>query len=1466
MQQDIKIVKYGNHERKSFSKTKEVLPLPNLIEVQKSSYRMFIEQGIREVFEDFSPIEDFAGHFRLDFLEHHIDPNPKYSEEECRLRDATYAAPLRLKVCLTNKGTGEAVVQEVFMGDFPLMTNTGSFIINGAERVIVSQLVRSPGVYCEILQDKNGKPIYNTTAMPSRGAWLEIEHDSNANVLYVHIDRNRKLPITVLLRGILHDGINKIGGSGNYISKLFEYDPVIALTFAKDDTATDQESLIEIYRRLRPGEIPTDESVQKTLNDLLFDAHRYDLARVGRYKFNKKLALSSRIAGLTLGKPVEVGLRTFAKYTCLSREQAEQIAASGVVKSVKILRSDGQTVEVAVGKDFLSQTTGEYLDEQVTIPCRRTIEAGTKLTEADAFDIQHSGVNDVYTEEKTYTQVFDATTAQSEQDYEQLFRHSLGSVVLTEKGTLTIGDETIDVSGRVLAELPQSTYEERKGQVLCSEAARIAYENGYNVYKSNVANILVLATECPSVKIIGNRTVDARIYSMTQDVRFADIDYKALGLYEAVDSAVLREILSAELSLEDTAALIRSRRDELISKHITHADIIATVNYNLGLKYGIGTADDIDHLGNRRVRSIGELLQNQFRIGISRLERVIRERMAIQEPGKATPQTLINVRPVSSAIKEFFGSSQLSQFMDQSNPIAELTHKRKLSALGPGGLNRDRATFEVRDVHYTHYGRMCPIETPEGQNIGLITSLAGYARINEYGFIEAPYRRVDKIHRTVTDTVEYLSADEEDKYIIGQANEPLDQNGYFEHERITCRRREEILEFPRERVDYIDVSPRQLISVATSLIPFLENDDTNRALMGSNMQRQAVPLIKPEAPIVATGIEARIAYDSGVMIIAEEDGTVLKASDNKIIVQNDSGSLREYTLKKFVRSNQGTCINQKIIVKKGDRVEKGQVLADGPSTDGGELALGRNMMIGFMTWEGYNYEDAVLLSEKLVKEDTFTSIHIEEHEIECRETKLGPEEFTRDIPNVGDDALKDLDADGIVRIGAEVHPGDILVGKVTPKGETDLTPEERLLRAIFSEKAREVRDTSLRVPNGEGGIVVDVKVFTRENRDELDPGVSKLVRVYIAQKRKISVGDKMAGRHGNKGVVSRILPEEDMPFMEDGTPLEIVLNPLGVPSRMNIGQVLEVHLGLISKMLGWNIATPVFDGASEAEIRRLFEENGMVNPETGKVDGKVQLYDGRTGEPFENRVTVGYMYYLKLVHLVDDKIHARSTGPYSLVTQQPLGGKAQFGGQRFGEMEVWALEAYGAANVLQEILTVKSDDVVGRVKTYEAIVKGENIPDPGIPESFKVLIKELQSLALDVKVLSPDKEEIIVRDSTDDEADYNEVMQAERDDRKEDMRNLNEEDEISLGGSGEKHTFTDDDDDFSLDSLFEEDDSALDDLFADDDENTAPEDEENLDDDGLDSLLDAIHRDSEEDDDDDIDLFGDDDDDDGDDK
>jgi len=1237
----IRTVKYGIRERKTFSKIKEVLDVPNLIEVQKASYNAFVNEGIREVFDDFSPIVDFAGNFELHFLEHTLDTKSKYSERECRERDATYAAPLKLKVRLIRTDTGEMIDNEVFMGDFPLMTDTGSFIINGAERVVVSQLVRSPGVYADGDRDKNGNMQYDTTVIPNRGAWLEFVQDGNNNILSVHVDRNRKLPATVLLRSI---GI----GTDDKIAELFDNDETILKTCEKDSTKSEREGLIELYKRLRPGEIPTDESIKKQLHDLLFDSKRYDLARVGRYKFNKKLSLANRIMGFV---------------------SAEDITAFG----------------------------------------KKIVSKGEVFTKELAYKVQHSGVNVVY----------------------------------------------VDIEGK-------------------------------------------------RVKVIGNGVVDMNHYMPLVNKAYKDIDFKQqCGINEYANLIELTAILDQKLSIDDTLKEIKENKEKLIPKHITREDIISTVSYNINLKYGLGNIDNIDHLGNRRVRSVGELLQNQFRIGIARLERVIRERMAIQEIDKATPQSLINVRPVTSAIKEFFGSSQLSQFMDQTNPIAELTHKRKLSALGPGGLNRDRATFDVRDVHHSHYGRMCPIETPEGQNIGLITSLASYARINEYGFIESPYRRIDREKHVVTDIVDYLPADEEDKYIVAQANEQLDEKGWFISERVTCRQRENIAGFPREAVDYMDVSPKQLISVATSLIPFLENDDTNRALMGSNMQRQAVPLLVPEQPIVATGIEHRIAYDSGVMVISKHAGTVTRVVGDEIIVTDKQNNEHSYPLKKFVRSNQGTCVNQRPIVKKGQKVEIGEILADGPATNGGELSLGRNILIGFMSWEGYNYEDAILISEKLVKEDVFTSIHIEEHEIETRDTKLGAEEFTRDIPNVGEEALKDLDEDGIIRIGAEVHPGDILVGKVTPKGETDLTPEERLLRAIFSEKAREVRDTSLRVLNGEGGIVVDVKVFTRENKDELDPGVNKLVRVYIAQKRKISVGDKMAGRHGNKGVISRILPEEDMPFMEDGTPLQIVLNPLGVPSRMNIGQVLEVHLGLVAKMLGWEVATPVFDGATEQDIKSLFEQNCMTNPETGKVDGKVVLYDGRTGMPFNNRVTVGYMYMLKLIHLVDDKIHARSIGPYSLVTQQPLGGKAQFGGQRFGEMEVWALEAYGAANVLQEILTVKSDDVVGRVKTYESIVKGENIADPGIPESFKVLIKELQSLALDVKVLSEDKEEIIVRDSSDDEADLMEVNLREQEEKREIMHTFSDLEKIDLGKDDEPFEFGDDEDkDFDIDDLF----------------------------------------------------------------
>ncbi|MEG1527930.1 MAG: DNA-directed RNA polymerase subunit beta [Clostridia bacterium] len=1246
MTRTIRKQKYGTRERYTFSKIKEILDVPNLIEVQKTSYNAFLDTGIKEVFEDFSPILDIGGNFELHFVDYSLERKSKYSERECRERDATFAAPLRVKVRLVRVDTGEVTEQEVFMGDFPLMTDTGSFIINGAERVVVSQLVRSPGVYADSSRDKNGSLQYDTTVIPNRGAWLEFVQDGSTDILNVHVDRNRKLPATVLLRAIGY-------GTDQEIYELFNNDKTIVNTCIKDTTKSERDGLIELYKRLRPGEVPADESTRKQLNDLLFNAKRYDMARVGRYKYNKKLSIARRIKGFTLA-------------------------------------------------------------QDVVTPLGFTYPAGKELTETEAYDLQHSGINVVY-----------------------------------------------------LSLLGQK------------------------------------------VKVIGNNVVDIHYFLSHLDKQYEDVDFEALGINEYANLTVLQEMLSQGLSGQALLKAIQEGKDLLIPKHITKEDIIATISYNLNLKYGLGATDNIDHLGNRRVRSVGELVQNQLRVGVARLERLIRERMSAQEKDKATPQSLINVRPVSSVIKEFFGSSQLSQFMDQSNPIAELTHKRKLSALGPGGLNRERATFEVRDVHYSHYGRMCPIETPEGQNIGLITSLATYARINKYGFIESPYRRVDKVKHIVTDVIDYLPADEEDGNYVAQANEELNDNSWFVNERVTCRykdpkdKQQTIAEFPAEIVDYMDVSPKQLVSVATSLIPFLENDDTNRALMGSNMQRQAVPLLLPEHPIVATGIEDRIAYDSGVMIIAKQDGIVTRVVGDAITLTDNNGEQHVYPLQKFVRSNQGTCINQRPIVTNGTKVKKGDILADGPSTDGGELSLGRNILIGFMSWEGYNYEDAILISEKLVKEDVFTSIHIEEYEIEARESKLGAEEFTRDIPNVSDGALKDLDENGIVRIGAEVHPLDYLVGKVTPKGETDLTPEERLLRAIFSEKAREVRDTSLRVPNGEGGIVVDVKVFTRENKDELNPGVKKAVRVYIAQKRKIGVGDKMAGRHGNKGCISRILPEEDMPFMEDGTPLQIVLNPLGVPSRMNIGQVLEVHLGLVAKMLGWDVCTPVFDGATEGDIRQLFLQNNLVNEETGKVDGKVTLYDGRTGLPFENRITVGYMYMLKLIHLVDDKIHARSIGPYSLVTQQPLGGKAQFGGQRFGEMEVWALEAYGAANILQEILTVKSDDVIGRVKTYESIVKGENVVDPGIPESFKVLVKELQSLALDVKVMSEDKEEISIKDSSDDEMDLLEVNLKEEEERKDKVRAFNEDQSIRLEGETD-YTQSGDVDAYDFANLFDD--------------------------------------------------------------
>ncbi|AAM25443.1 DNA-directed RNA polymerase subunit beta [Caldanaerobacter subterraneus subsp. tengcongensis MB4] len=1174
----VRPVQAGSRTRMSFAKIDEVLEIPDLIEVQKKSYQWFLEEGLKEVFQEISPIESFTGNLALEFVDYRLENNPKYSVEECKDRDTTYAAPLKVKVRLTNRETGEIKESEVFMGDLPLMTDKGTFIINGAERVIVSQLVRSPGVYYDQQFDKFGKKLIFATVIPNRGAWLEYEEDSN-DVIYVRIDRTRKVPITVLLRAI---GYN----TDIQILDLLGEEEKLKATLDKDTTKSEEEALIEIYKRLRPGEPPTVESARSLFNALFFDPKRYDLAKVGRYKFNKKLALKARIA---------------------NHKSAKRI---------------------------VNPITGEVL-----------VEEGEKITREKAEEIQNCGINEV----------------------------------------------EILVDGKV-------------------------------------------------VKVVGNNTVDINKYPMPYDV-------SSLNIKELVNVRVLREILDNFSDEEAVLNEIKNRMDELVPKHITKDDIVATISYQLNLTHGVGFVDDIDHLGNRRVRSVGELLQNQFRIGLARLERVVKERMTIQDVNEVTPQNLINIRPVVAAIREFFGSSQLSQFMDQTNPLSELTHKRRVSALGPGGLSRERAGFEVRDVHYSHYGRICPIETPEGPNIGLITSLTTYARVNEYGFIETPYRKVDKATGTVTDEIVYMTADEEDEYIIAQANEPLDENNRFINDRVVCRLREEIISVPPTEVDFMDVSPKQIVSVSASLIPFLENDDANRALMGSNMQRQAVPLLKPEAPIVGTGMEYKAAVDSGAVILAKNDGIVEKVTADKVVIRTKDGKRDEYHLLKFKRSNQGTCINQRPIVNEGDEVKKGQVICDGPSTDHGELALGKNVLVGFMPWEGYNYEDAILISEELVMDDSLTSIHIEEYDAEARDTKLGPEEITREIPNVGEDALKDLDERGIIRIGAEVRAGDILVGKVTPKGETELTAEERLLRAIFGEKAREVRDTSLRVPHGESGIVVDVKVYSRENGDELPPGVNQMVRVFVAQKRKISVGDKMAGRHGNKGVISRILPVEDMPFLPDGTPLQICLNPLGVPSRMNIGQVLETHLGLVAKALGWYIASPVFDGATEKDIEELLAKSGF------SPDGKVQLYDGRTGEPFDNKVTVGYMYMLKLHHLVDDKMHARSTGPYSLVTQQPLGGKAQFGGQRFGEMEVWALEAYGAAHTLQEMLTVKSDDVTGRVKAYEAIVKGENIPEPGIPESFKVLVKELQSLALDVKVITEDGQEIPIKEFEDDDDD-----------------------------------------------------------------------------------------------------------------
>ncbi len=1212
----------GKNVRMSFGKINEVLDMPNLLEIQKNSYNWFREEGLQEVFRDFSAT-DYNGNLVLTFVGYRFDDdNLKYTIAEAKEHQATYASPLRVTAKLWNKETGELKESEIFMGDFPLMTESGTFVINGAERVIVSQLVRSPGVYYDMEKDKTGKELFKSTIIPNRGAWLEYEMDSN-DVVYVRIDKNRKIPLTTFIRSI---GL----GTDEEIQKMFGIDERLNQTILqKDTTKNTEDALVEVYKKLRPGEPPTVESAQAHLNLLFFDPRRYDLCKFGRYKYNKKLGIASRLAGHQLTK------------------------------------------------DVVNPRTGEIL-----------ASAGEVLSTDRAFAIEQAGIYEAFitVESKEY-------------------------------------------------------YQNEKGQT----------------------SIRMVEKE---IKVLGNGMVDLAGY--------VDFDPIEVGINEKVSFAVLCDILE-NTSPEDLKAVIKKRAEDLVPNHITLDDIYASVSYFLNLCEGVGTIDDIDHLGNRRIRCVGELLQNTMRTGFARMERTIRERMNLQaqDMDVITPQALVNIRSITSQVKEFFCSSPLSQFMDQNNPLAELTHKRRLSALGPGGLSRDRAGFEVRDVHYSHYGRMCPIETPEGPNIGLISYLATFARLNEYGFIEAPYRRVDKETGVVTDEVVYMSADVEDMYIVAQANEPLTEEGKFARPKVNARYRDKILECENSKVDFMDVSPKEVVSVATAMIPFLENDDANRALMGANMQRQAVPLLRTERPFVGTGMEYKAAVDSGVCVISESDGVVTFVSADKIVVQDSQKLDHTYNLIKFKRSNQDTCVNQRPIVNVGETVRKGQVLADGPATADGEISLGKNALIGFMTWEGYNYEDAVLLNERLVREDVFTSIHIEEYELECRDTKLGPEEITRDIPNVGDDSLKNLDENGIIRIGAEVHAGDILVGKVTPKGETELTPEERLLRAIFGEKAREVRDNSLKVPHGEGGTIIDVKTFTRDNCDELSPGVNKLVRCYIAQKRKISVGDKMAGRHGNKGVVSRILPEEDMPFLPDGTPLDIVLNPLGVPSRMNIGQVLEVHLGMSAKALGWHIMTPVFDGAHEDDIRACFREanernapyreeafelnqmDKVINPKALEMseDGKFTLYDGRTGEPFDNKVTVGYMYYLKLHHLVDDKIHARSVGPYSLVTQQPLGGKAQFGGQRFGEMEVWALEAYGAAYTLQEILTVKSDDTVGRVNTYEAIVKGQNVPKPGIPESFKVLIKELQSLGLDVKVLDINQEEIDLKQHFDEDDD-----------------------------------------------------------------------------------------------------------------
>ena len=1250
----IKEVNYEKASRKDFAKVGDYIEMPNLIKVQKDSYDWFVEEGLGEVLKDISPIEDYSGNLVLEFFDYYMEEKTKYTVEEAKERDATYSTRLHVKVRLINRETGEIKEQEIYLGDFPLMTDSGTFVINGAERVVVSQLVRSPGCYYgEEFDTKTGKRTYNSTVMPLRGAWLEYETDGN-DIFWVRVDRTRKVPVTTLLRAI---GV----ATDSQILDLFGDEEMLKATISKDTIKDQDEALIEIYKKLRPGELPTVDAARNLFNGLFYDNKRYDLAKVGRYKFNQKLALATRIK--------------------------DKVAAN----------------------DIIDSETGEVF-----------VQAGEVISEEVAENIQNSGINMV-------------------------------DVMVGEK----------------------------------------------------------------KVRIIGNGTVN--IHQVLPTVDLSKLHFKELVNYN-----VLKNIMD-NTAEKDLVKALTERMDELVPKHITTEDMIASINYLLNLSHGLGKPDDIDHLANRRIRCVGELLQNQFRIGLTRLERVVRERMTIQDLDVVTPQTLINTKPITSAIREFFGSSQLSQFMDQTNPLSELTHKRRISALGPGGLTRERAGFEVRDVHYTHYGRLCPIESPEGPNIGLISALSSFAQINEYGFIETPYRKVDPKTHKLTDIVEYMSADVEDNYIIAQASEPVDKDGKFIHKRIRVRFKNEVIEVDSDKVQYVDVSPKQLVSIAAAMIPFLEHDDAKRALMGANMQRQAVPLMITESPIVGTGIEYRAAKDSGILVLAEDDGVVEKVTAEAITVKYKNGKTVVHKLRKFKRTNGGTCINQKPIVKKGEKVKKGDAIADGPSTQNGEMALGKNVLVAFSTWEGYNYEDAILLNERLVKEDVFTSIHIEEYDCECRDTKLGAEEITRDIPNVGDDSLKDLDENGIIRIGAEVRPGDILVGKVTPKGETELTAEERLLRAIFGEKAREVRDTSLRVPHGEAGTIVDVKIFTRENSDELGPGVNQIIRCYIATKRKISVGDKMAGRHGNKGVISRVLPEEDMPFMPDGTPIDILLNPLGVPSRMNLGQVLEVHLGGAAKALGWKISTPVFDGATEEDVKELLAQAGMSE------DGKTILYDGRTGDPFDKPITVGIMYMLKLHHLVDDKIHARSTGPYSLVTQQPLGGKAQFGGQRFGEMEVWALEAYGAAYTLQEMLTVKSDDVVGRVKTYEAIVKGENVPEPGVPESFKVLVKELQSLGLDVRLYSEDNEELELKENIEEGIEY---------DPSKEQKVLQEEEVIADG---------------DLDSYVEE---TSDDVLLEDDEDSLDDENdelfEGLDDEGEEFLFDNDLANDNMDNDDDI--------------